>query len=189
MRKGIAEAVVIAVLLAAAGAGAATVKGVSFPDAVTIAGRECRLNGVGLRTKFFVKVYLGALYLATPTGDAAAAVDAEEPKRIVMHFVHSRVGAEKIREAWEEGFRANAAAEMPGLAERLARFSAWFEADLLEGDEVVLTYEPGRGTGVRIRGEERGTIEGEDFMHALWSVFLGAKPADAGMKRGMLGAG
>jgi hypothetical protein len=172
---------------AASVASAATVKGVSLPDAATIGGRECRLVGVGVRTKIVISVYLGALYLATPTGDAAAAIAADEPKRIVMHFVHSKVGAEAIREAWQDGFAANAAAALPQLKDRLARFSSWFDADMLKGEQIVLTYLPGQGTEVAVKGAVRGVIEGADFMRALWSVWLGEKPADSGLKKGMLG--
>jgi hypothetical protein len=185
---------VLPLLLTAAVSGpagdafAATVKGVSFADTVDLGGRPCRLNGVGVRTKFFVSVYLGALYLATPTGDAAAAVAADEPKRTLLHFVHSKVEAEKIREAWREGFAANAGAGQQQLAERLGRFSAWFDQDLLEGEQIVLTYLPGKGTEVSIKGAVRGTIEGADFMQALWSVWLGPKPVDTGLKQGMLGS-
>jgi hypothetical protein len=188
MRKTAMSAVLAAALLLAANrGGAATVKGVSFPDAATIGGRECRLVGVGVRTKIVVSVYLGALYLATPTGDAAAATAADEPKRVVMHFVHSKVGAEAIREAWRDGFAANAAATLPQFMERLERFSSWFDADLLKGEQVVLTYLPGQGTEVTVKGAVRGVIEGADFMRALWSVWLGEKPADGGLKKGMLG--
>ncbi len=176
-----------AVLLPGTRAGAVTLKGVSFPDAVTIGGRECRLNGVGVRTKIIVSVYLGALYLGTPSVDAAAAIAAEEPKRVVMHFVHSKVGADAIREAWRDGFAANSAAALPQLKERLERFCSWFDADLLKGEQIVLTYQPGQGTEVVVQGKVRGAIEGADFMRALWAVWLGEKPADGGLKKGMLG--
>jgi len=180
--------VLVAVLAGAAGsAAAATVKGVSFADTAALGGRECRLNGVGVRTKFVVTVYLGALYLAAPTGDAAAAVAADEPKRTVMHFVYKKVEAEKIRAAWAEGFSANSAAALPALAARLERFSGWFDEDLLAGDQIVLTYLPGQGTEVSVKGKVRGTIEGADFMKALWAVWLGEKPVDGGLKKGMLG--
>ena len=99
-------------------------KGVTFPDTATVGGRECRLDGVGVRKKVVISVYLGALYLATPTDDAAAAIAADEPKRVVMHFVHSKVGADEMREAWRDGFDANSAATLPQLKERLERFSA-----------------------------------------------------------------
>jgi len=180
----------LAVALACTGgaAAAATVKGVSFPDTMSIGGRECRLNGVGMRTKFVINVYLGALYLATPTGDGASAVAADEPKVTVMHFVHSKVEAEKVRDALREGFLASADAGQPQLAERLARFSAWFDQDLLKGEQIVFTYVPGQGTEVAVKGTVRGVIEGADFMRALWSVWLGPKPVDAGLKKGMLSA-
>ena len=188
MRKTTMSAVVAAVLfLSASLVGAATMKGVSLPDTATIGGRECRLNGVGVRTKVVISVYLGALYLATPTGDAATAIAADEPKRIVMHFVHSKVGADAIGEAWRDGFSGNSAATLPQLKERLERFSGWFDADLLKGEQVLLTYLPGQGTEVVVQGKVRGVIEGADFMRALWSVWLGEKPADGGLKKGMLG--
>jgi hypothetical protein len=188
MRKTTISAVIAAVLLlSATRTGAATVKGVSFPDAAAIGGRECRLNGVGVRTKIVISVYLGALYLGTPTGDAAAAITTDEPKRIVMHFVYSKVGVEDMRKAWREGFGANSAATLPQLKERLERFSGWFDADLLKGEQVVLTYLPGQGTEVTVQGKVRGVIEGADFMRALWSVWLGEKPVDGGLKKGMLG--
>ena len=73
MRKTMMLVLLAALLLPGTLVGAATVKGVAFPDSATIGGRECRLNGVGVRKKVVISVYLGALYLGTPTGDAAAA--------------------------------------------------------------------------------------------------------------------
>jgi hypothetical protein len=183
----VALAAALALRAGAGPAAAATVRGVSFADEVAIGGRACRLNGVGVRTKLFVKVYLGALYLATPTKDAAAALAADEPKRVVMHFVHSRVGADKIREALADGFRASAAGAPTALGERIARFVASVDQDLREGEEIVLTYVPGQGTETVVRGAPRGTVEGADFMRALFGVWLGPRPADAGLKKGMLG--
>jgi len=188
MRKSMMSVLLAAaVLLPTTLVGATTLKGVTFPDAATIGGRECRLNGVGVRTKIVISVYLGALYLETPTGDAATAIAAAEPKRIVMHFVHSKVGAQDIRKTWREGFGANAAATLPQLTERLERFCGWFDADLLKGEQIVLTYLPGQGTEVTVQGQVRGVIEGADFMRALWSIWLGEKPADGGLKKAMLG--
>jgi hypothetical protein len=41
---------------------------------------------------------------------------------------------------------------------------------------------------VYIADELRGTIEGADFFQAVLRIWLGDKPADSGLKRGMLGA-
>jgi hypothetical protein len=169
-------------------AGAATFKGVSFPDAVPIGGRECRLNGVGVRTRLLVRVYLGALYLATPSGEAAAAIAADEPKRFVLHFLYTKVAPEKARAAFLEGLRDNAGDALPLLQGRVDRMLSWIDEEAHAGDEIVLTYVPGMGTEVVAMGRVRGVLEGADFMRALWSIWLGPHPADSGLKKRLLGA-
>jgi hypothetical protein len=103
----------VAVLLAVAivvsfSAHAATLAGVTMPDTAPVAGKTLRLNGLGLRTKVFFKIYVGGLYLENPTRDAAKAISADETKRVVMHFLYKKVTAKQLSEAWEEGFHDNA---------------------------------------------------------------------------------
>jgi hypothetical protein len=171
----------------AAPVAAANLKGIEFPDTITVEGKELRLNGIGVRSKFFVSVYLGALYLPTPAGDPAAIISSEETKRVVMHFLHSKVSGSQFRDALTEGFTANSADRLPALRERLDRFLGWFDADMVTGDVITFTWLPGRGVEVVIKGSPKGVIEGADFMQALFSVWLGRSPADSGLKKGMLG--
>ncbi|GAB4273953.1 MAG: chalcone isomerase family protein [Deferrisomatales bacterium] len=175
-----------ALVLGAAGAGAATLAGVELPDRVQVEGHTLQLQGAGLRKKFFFKVYVGGLYLTTPTSDGAAAIRADEPKRIVMHFLRD-VGGEKIRESFEEGFFKSAQERLDALRPRIDRFLGWFAGEVEQGQQVVLTYLPGAGTRVEVAGAERGVIEGRDFMEALWGIWLGEAPADHALKKGMLG--
>ena len=47
-------------------------------DTATVGGQSVTLNGMGVRVAYiFVKVYVGGLYLATPTHDAGAAVQTD----------------------------------------------------------------------------------------------------------------
>jgi len=55
------------------------------------------------------------------------------------------------------------------------------------GDLILLDYLPGTGTRVTVRGEDKGTIPGEEFNRALLRIWLGNQPADASLKRAMLG--
>jgi hypothetical protein len=55
------------------------------------------------------------------------------------------------------------------------------------GERAVITYLPGVGTRLELNGKDVGVIPGKDFAEALFAVWLGAKPADAGLKAGMLG--
>ncbi len=182
----LAALLVLALLLAGGPAPAASLKGVTAADSVQVEGQTLTLQGLGLRKKFVFSVYVGALYLATPTADAAAAIAADEPKRIVMHFLRD-VGADKMEEAFREGFFNNSQEKLDRLGPRLDAFVRLFAGGVKEGQAVALTYLPGVGVSAAFDGAEKGVIEGVDFMEALWAVWLGAVPADHDLKKGMLG--
>jgi hypothetical protein len=157
--------------------------GVSLPDEVTVSGQTLTLNGMGLREKLYIDVYVGGLYLPEKTTDASKAIQSDVPKRIVMHFVYSSVPANKLRDTFTEGFAGVGAS---GLQSKIDQLNGWME-DLTTGDQVVLDYAPGAGTTVTVKGAKKGTIAGADFMKALWGVYLGSSPPTAKLKSGLLG--
>jgi hypothetical protein len=55
------------------------------------------------------------------------------------------------------------------------------------GDQMGFTYVPGTGTSMAINGQEKLTIVGPAFGPVLFSVWLGPKPPNADLKKGMLG--
>ena len=177
-----------AVLALAVPAAAMELAGVTLPDDDTVGGTTLKLNGMGVRTKTMlkVKVYVAGLYLATPSHDAAAIIATDEPKQVVMHFLYKKVEKDKLTEAWREGFANNSAAALPALKARLDEFCALWP-DMASGERAVITYIPGTGTRLELNGKEAGVIPGKDFADAMFAVWLGAKPADAGLKAGMLG--
>ncbi len=178
----------IALLVIPAGNVAALeLEGVKVAETVEIAGAQVALNGAGVRTKFIFDVYVGSLYLTTKTDQQAVAINADEPKRIDMDFVRD-VAAKKIVDAFREGFEKNTPEMDEPLKEKVEKFLSWFSAELEEGHTVSLTYTPGAGTAVVINGVGAGTVEGVDFMKALWAIWLGDHPADKDLKKGMLGA-
>lgn len=162
---------------------AATLAGVTLPDQATVGGRPLVLNGLGLREKYFIDVYVGGLYLPEKTKDARKAIDDDVPKRIVMHFVYSEVGKDKLVEAFDYGFDSVGAKS--AQASGLASLNGMMET-VKAGDQVVLDYVPGTGTTVTVRGEKKGTIPGAEFMKALWGVYLGPSPPTGKLKSGML---
>ena len=64
-RRTILQGAIAAALLAASSlpVHAAEVAGIKFPDTVTVAGQELKLNGAGVRTKLVFKVYALGFYL------------------------------------------------------------------------------------------------------------------------------
>lgn len=178
----------VALALAAVPAAAMELTGVTLPDTTTVNDSTLKLNGMGVRTKTMlkVKVYVAGLYLATPSHDAAAIIAADEAKQVVMHFLYKNVEKDKLTEAWREGFANNSAAALPALKARLDEFCALWP-DMASAEQAVITYIPGTGTRLELKGKEAGVIPGKDFADAMFAVWLGTKPADAGLKKGILG--
>lgn len=169
-------------LLLCASAFAAQLAGVTVPDTATVGGQTVVLNGMGLREKYYIDVYIGALYLPKKMTSASEAVSTDAAKRIAMHFIYDKVTAAQLTETLREGF-GHAAAAPAGTLDQLCGYMA----DVRAGDVVAFEYSPGTGTAVTVKGKVKGTIPGKDFMVALWSVFLGTSPPTARLKAGMLG--
>jgi hypothetical protein len=156
--------------------------GVSVPDSATVGGQAVVLNGLGLREKYYIDVYVGALYLAKRTASGAEAIASDTPKRISMHFIYAQVTRDQLVETLREGFR-HAPAAPAGTLDQLCGLMA----DVKAGDVVSFDYVPGAGTAISVRGRVKGTIPSKEFMTSLWSVFLGTSPPTARLKAGMLG--
>ena len=163
------------------------VKGVNFSETTTIDGTTCTLNGVGLRKKVIISVYLGGLYLEKPTKDAAEIITSEQVKRVILNFLYKEVRGDQMVDAWNEGFEKNAPDKIPGLKDEIGRFNGYFTESIMKGETMVFTYRPGTGTEVAIKGTTRGTIKGKNFMEALFSIWFGPSPPDKRLKNGMLG--
>lgn len=175
----------IALLLSAfSPAGAGTLAGVTLPDTAEVGGQSLVLNGMGLREKFFIDVYVGGLYLPAKTGDAEAAIQQDVPKRVVMHFIYDDVPAEKMAATFYEGLEhyPQYAGERASLDQIVAGIP-----DMSTGDEIVLDYIPGTGTVLTVNGAARPAIAGKGLSDLLFSLFIGPKPATEALKEGMMG--
>lgn len=186
MRKPLIASVLLStVLLSALAIYGASLAGVTLPDSQQIAGKSLVLNGIGLRTKYMVKVYVAGLYLGQKSSDANAIMKSDTPKRIVMHFVHS-ASKSQMSDAFNEGFEGNSPDAVKTMKPEIDKLLGGLDA-VKDGDEMVFTYVPGSGTTLTINGSEKVTIAGLPFEQALLSVWLGPKPPTADLKKGMLG--
>ncbi len=70
-------------------ADAREITGVNFAETAHIPGIEdtLTLNGLGIRYKFFFKIYIAALYLQEKSSDVKSVVETDAPKRMTMHFL------------------------------------------------------------------------------------------------------
>jgi hypothetical protein len=179
-----------AVLLFAAPAFALEVAGVNLADTAKVEGQDLKLNGAGIRTRVVFKVYVGALYLVQKTNAAAEAIGQAGAKRVAMHMLRD-LRAEQVSEALNEGLKANHnAAELTALEPKIKELSTILASigEVKRGSVIHLDYAPDKGTSVIVDGAAKGTVQGADFNKALLKVWLGDKPVDGALKKGMLGS-
>lgn len=182
MKKLLILALMIGVTAAAWGGELA---GVTMPDTVEIGDQTLVLNGMGLRKKAVIKVYVAGLYLTEKMGDPEAILAADAARRTAMEFRFG-VSADKMCDAWKEGLEKNTANPSDELKAKFDTLCG-YQADMEKAEMMVYTYVPGQGTEVEIKGEVKGTIEGKDFADALFSCWIGPEPPGEAFKKGLLG--
>lgn len=170
--------------LSALPGAAARIDGVTFSPDVKLESLTLNLRGMGiLHYKIFFKVYAAALYVD------AAAMDKDPLDDIAKRIeVHYKVEA-KAKDFIDAGDRALKQAfdakTLETVASRLTALNSWYP-DPKPGDRCAVTYVPGKGTELSFNGQSLGIIPGADFARVYFSIWLGDKPADAGLRKGLL---
>lgn len=178
-------------LFAATAAGAAVdVEGVKFADTAKVGDAELVLNGAGLRSKFFFKVYAVGLYLAEKKHSVHELLALKSAKR--LHMVTLRdLTAAQFADALVEGIHKNLGeAEVAPLKARIEQFRSAILAlkSAPRGATVNIDWLPASGTRFVFNGEQRSEdIPGEDFYRALLKIWLGERPAQDNLKAQLLG--
>jgi hypothetical protein len=175
-------------LLPASAVAAIEVAGVLLPERVRLSpdSPPLGLNGAGVHRRYlFIELYVAALYLAEPKRKADTLLAADDPQRLLLHFLRD-VSPERTHRLWEK-IGANGS-DFEQLRARRDRFESVFNQGLKKGDEIAFDYLPGAGTYVRLNGQTKTVIPGEDFYDALLRIWLGEKPASRKLKRALLGS-
>jgi hypothetical protein len=170
-------------------AGAVEVAGVKLVDSVNVGNQDLVLNGAGLRSKFFFKVYVAALYLQVKQTSESAVIADENPQRIALYMLRD-LGEKRFLNAFLEAIEANhTKAEMAMMDDQIKQMSDIFHLvqDLRSGDVITIDYLPSMGTEISVNGVTYDTIVGEMFHRALLKIWLGSKPVQADLKAELLG--
>ncbi len=180
--KNLSASLLVAASLVSAPALAMEKHGVTVPDTATIEGKELKLTGMGLREKWFVDVYVAALYLSDSSRSPL-----EDQTKQVRIVVMRDLSKGQVGSAIRDGFEVNPDNDQAKLKSRLDKLINAL-ADVKKGEALVLTYDPDKSaTQVTSGGKDLVTIEGKDFGQALFAVWLGKKPVNEAMKKEMLG--
>ena len=161
------------------------VAGVQVEQTVVVNNQELKLNGSGIRKKFFVKVYVGSLYAGKHLSSPKEILQDTGNKLIRMNFLHSKVSKEKIIGAFAEGF-ANNAPDVSASGEG-KKFLSFFTNDFVRGDTVDLQLGADGTVVAKHNGKVLGSMKSNNLAHGILAIYFGDKPADEGLKKGMLG--
>lgn len=162
-----------------------TVAGVTFEAKTSVNGKTLLYNGSGLREKYTFDLYVAALYLRRPSMDANKVINDDVEMGIHLELVSNKVTKEKFVETVKEGF--GKASHGKATDEQIKKFMGLFKGEFKDGDKINIDYIPNKGVVVTMNGKKLGTVSGLEFKKALFSVWLGKKPADSSLKSGMLG--
>ena len=177
----------LSLLLLSSHAWALDVAGVNVAPTVSVHQKTLALNGAGIRKKLFIKVYVGSLYTERKVTTPAQLLADPGEKLVRMNFVYKKVEKEKIVEAFAEGF-ANNSPILRWSADAKA-FLSWFTSDFVAGDTVDVSISPDGTVSATHNGKALGTFRNPDVARAVLLIWFGEKPADGGLKKGMLGNG
>ena len=168
------------------------VEGARYESSVQLAGERLLLNGVGVRKRFVFDIYAGGLYVSQRAARTEDLVRQPGPKRVALRFLRD-VDGELFVTSLHNGLKANhSEAELEKWKSQVDVLTRTIQTIALarRGDAINFEYTPQDGTRVTVNGVTRGPlIPGADFYAAVLRVWLGETPADAGLKKGMLGAG
>jgi hypothetical protein len=155
---------------------AAEIEEVTFQDKIIVANEEFQLYGVALlKYMLFFNGYVGALYLPASIDPADAMGDVS--KHLVLHYFHD-IKKEDFQTSTTAIIKQNVSeASYQNIEDRVQTFNALYR-DVRSGERYSLTYIKGKGSTLALNGKTLGTIPGDDFCVAVFSIWLGENPID-----------
>jgi hypothetical protein len=188
--RSLFSSILLTAAMALPAAAAVDVNGYKFDDTNTVAGKELKLNGAGMRTKVIIKVYAAGLYLADKKTTMADISSMEGPRRMKLIMARD-LSTDSFGDAFMEGLKENTTvAERSALATHVNKFGQMFAAvpGLKKGDVMNLDWIPGVGTQCELNGKKVGEVVPDvAFYNALLRIWLGEHPADRSLKPALLG--
>jgi long-chain acyl-CoA synthetase len=184
-------AAAICLLAIAASTIAAEVSGIKVDDKAVVGGQELVLNGAGMRTRLFIKVYVGALYVPQKTNNIQGVIGRNQPRRMTLALQRD-VSADQLLEAVRAGLADNnSQADLDAIKAQVEQFVTIFKSvgEAKAGQMIMIEYTPAEGTKISLDGMTKGTIAGEAFNKALFSTWLGDRPVQESLKKALLGIG
>ncbi len=179
--------ILLVTLFLAGSAYAVEIAGANVPESISAAGKTLVLNGAGARSKYMMKVYVVGLYLPQKNGNAQAILNANEAQAVRLVITSGLITSKKMEDTVREGFEKSTNGNIAPIKSQIDSFINVFKEPIKNGDVYELVYVPGKGVEVMKNGVAKSTVPGMEFKKALFGIWIGDKPAQASLKKEMLG--
>lgn len=162
--------------------------GVKLASTMKAGDSDLVLNGSGVRTKMFMKLYTAGLYVSQKTKDMTALLNSDGKLAIKLHITSGLITSKKMSDAVMEGFEKSTNGNMAPIKKEIDEMISVFSSEIKENDVYDMVYEPGKGTNIFKNGKLSKTIQGAQFRKALFGIWLGQKPVQDDLKAKLAGA-
>jgi hypothetical protein len=133
------------------------------------------LTGSGVRSKSIAFVSVDVygirhdIKAPLPAKSKQAMIDADQDKKFSWSMRHD-VDSEKIQNALKDGFKLNGYTD----GGKISRFVSAFTKEIKVNQGVSISYNSAtKATTIWVQGQGSATVEGVDFMKAVWSLWFG----------------
>ncbi len=160
---------------------------VEIPEETSCNKHNLLLNGSGTRTKFFIKLYVAALYTQTKINDAQKILGMSQPLCMRLHITSSKITAKKMVAATREGFEKATQGDTANIENEISTFLDWLGQPIKKGDVFEFSFSPVEKVSVSKNKAQLGEINNPRFATALFAIWLGNEPAQLSLKEKLLG--
>lgn len=162
--------------------------GVHIEESFSTPNTQLVLNGAGIRSKFFMDLYVASLY--TPKASQQVEVIIDSPVLAIrLDIVSTMITSDKMNAAINDGFKNATQGNTQAIEGAIEAFMATFNAPINVGDHFIFILEKDQGVSSIKNGQPQGQIQDETFRQALVKIWLGDEPAQQSLKEAMLGLG
>lgn len=165
---------------------ARTIEGVTLPESLHVNGTTLLLNGAGVRSKYFIDVYVAALYLPRLQQDARRIVQADELQLVRLAIVSSRITRNRLLESITDGIRQSAGSDYSRYEPMMKELSDSLTFDVKVGDQFDFVWVPKKGTEFYRNGELLRVLPQFEFKQVLFGIWLGDNPVQDSLKAALL---
>lgn len=162
------------------------VHGVKIADDLKFSDHSLKLNGAGVRTKFFLDLYVAGLYLDTQYDSAKAIIDANDEMNIRINIISDKITPDRFADATMDGFAHSTHGNVAPIRKEIETMIAVFRNELQLNDVFDLYYQPDVGVEIFRNNVLQATVKGLEFKQALFGIWLSDESVQNSLKKSML---